>query len=80
MALNEVALKTGAWLNGVHRTCAEMAAVLCGTSYSATKERYQHTTSMDIKNTLYEKDTVTHSKSEFGSCVKVEVAVLGSRP
>ena len=26
VALNEMALQTGAWLNGVHRTCAETAA------------------------------------------------------
>ena len=26
VALNEMALQTGAWLNGVHRTCIEMAA------------------------------------------------------
>ena len=26
MALNEVTLEPGAWLNGVHRACAETAA------------------------------------------------------
>ena len=26
----------GAWLYGVHRTCAEMAAVSCGTSHAST--------------------------------------------
>ena len=50
VALNEELLETGAWLYGVHRTCTEMAAVSCGTSHAATKERYQYTTSMDIKN------------------------------
>ena len=26
----------GAWLYGVHRTCAEMAAVSCGTSHASS--------------------------------------------
>ena len=26
----------GAWMNGVHRTCAEMAAASCGTSHAPT--------------------------------------------
>ena len=32
-----------------------------------TKERYHYTTSIDVKNTRYEKDTVTHSKSHVRS-------------
>ena len=46
--LTHVALHEVAWcmLYGVHRTCAETAAVLCGTSHvSAVK----HTTSVDIQ-------------------------------
>ena len=35
---------TGAWLYGVHTTCAEAAAVSRGTSHARTKERYQYTT------------------------------------
>ena len=35
----------GAWLYGVHRTCAETAAVSCGTSHASIK----YTTSVDIK-------------------------------
>ena len=33
----------GAWLYGVHRTCAETAAVSCGTSFSCgySKTRYK---------------------------------------
>ena len=37
VAWNEVTLYTGAWLYGVHRTCAETAAVLRGISYVITK-------------------------------------------
>ena len=36
-------------MNGVHRTCAETAAVSRGTSDVTTKEHYQYTTSVDIK-------------------------------
>ena len=34
--LTFVSVYTGAWLNDVHRTCAETAAVSCGTSHVAT--------------------------------------------
>ena len=37
----------GAWLYGVHRTCAETAAVSCGTSHASAVSRY--TTSVDIQ-------------------------------
>ena len=33
-----------------------------GTSHATTTERYQYTTSVDINNTRYKKDTVTHSE------------------
>ena len=55
VALNEVALYTGAWLNGVHRTCAETEASWCGTSHATTTERYQYTTFVNIKNTRYKR-------------------------
>ena len=60
---------TGVWLNCVHRTCAETAAVSSGTSHAAIKERYQCTTSVNINNTHYKKDTVTHSESYCDMCV-----------
>ena len=58
----------GAWLNGVHRTCAEMTAFHVAPANQTTTERYQYTTSVDINNTRYKKekekkDTVTHSES-----------------
>ena len=34
-----------------------------GTSHAAATKRYQYTTSVDINNTRYKKDTVTHSES-----------------
>ena len=34
MALNEVIQSSGAWLNSVHRTCVETAAVSRGTSHA----------------------------------------------
>ena len=49
----------GAWLYGVHRTCAEMAAVSCGTSHASavsTPLRWI------LKNALYKK-LVTHVES-----------------
>ena len=55
MAFNELTLRTVAWLNGEHRTCAETAAVSRGTSHATTKERYQYTTSVDINNTRYKR-------------------------
>ena len=42
---------------GVHRTCAEMAAVSRGTSQVTTKARCKYTTSVEIQN------TVTHVES-----------------
>ena len=42
-------------MKGVPRTCSERAAVLRGTSKATTKERYQYTTSMDIKNMCYKR-------------------------
>ena len=38
----------GAWLYGVHRTCAETAAVSCGTSHASA---VKYTTSVDIQKT-----------------------------
>ena len=34
-----LALHDGAWLYGVHRTCAETAAISRGTSHATTKQR-----------------------------------------
>ena len=42
MASNKVTLKTDAWMYGVHRTCAETAAVSRGTSKGRTKYRCKH--------------------------------------
>ena len=42
-------------VHGVHRTCAETAAVSRGTSHATTKDRYQYTTSVDIKNSRYKR-------------------------
>ena len=42
-------------MNGVHRTCAETAAVSGATSHARTKERYQYTTSVDINDTRYKR-------------------------
>ena len=47
----------GAWLYGVHRICAEMAAVSCGTDQPC--QRCNYTTSVDIQKTRYKK-LVTH--------------------
>ena len=50
----------GAWLYGVHRTCAKMAAVSCGTSHAGAECKY--ITSVDIlkkKKKRYKK-LVTH--------------------
>ena len=55
VALNELTLSTGAWLNDAHRTCIEMAAVSCGTSHATTKYYCQYTTSVDIKNMRYKR-------------------------
>ena len=49
----------GAWLYGVHRACAETAAVTCGTSHLTAKQCCKYTTSVDIQNALL-KATVTH--------------------
>ena len=46
----------GAWLNGVHRTCAEMTAFHVAPANQTTTERYQYTTSVDINNTRYKKE------------------------
>ena len=45
-------------LFGVHRNCAETAAVSCGTSHASAK----YTTSVDIQKTRY-KRLVTHVES-----------------
>ena len=42
-------------MNGVHRNCAETAAVSRGTSHATSTERYQYTTSVDINNTRYKR-------------------------
>ena len=47
---------------GVHRTCAETAAVSRGTSDVTTKQRCKNTNSVDIQDVLC-KATVTHSES-----------------
>ena len=49
-------------MNGLHRTCAETAAVSCGTSHVTTKQCCNHFTSVDNQNALC-KATVTHSES-----------------
>ena len=36
VALNEVTLKTGAWLYGAHTVYAKTSAVSCGTSHVTT--------------------------------------------
>ena len=41
-AFNKVTLSTGAWLHGVHRTCAQVAAVSHGTSHVTTKQSCNH--------------------------------------
>ena len=46
---------SGARLSGIHRTCAETAAVSRSTSHARTKERYQYTTFMDINSTSYKR-------------------------
>ena len=60
VSLNAVTLKTRAWLNGVHRTCAKTAEVSRDTNQRALSEhhfggyqKYGHS----------QKDTVTHSES-----------------
>ena len=62
---NVVTLETGAWLYGVHITCAETAAVSRGTSHITSKLRCQYTTSLDIEKRAIKKkgkkDAVTHS-------------------
>ena len=47
MASSKVTLQTGAWLHGVHRTCAEAASVPSGTSHVA-KSNNAATTLVDI--------------------------------
>ena len=47
----------GVWLYGVHRTCAETAAVSCGSSHASAVST--DTTSVDIQKTRY-KVIVTH--------------------
>ena len=40
---DKATLYSGAWLYAVHRTCAETAAVLCGTSHVTTKQCCKYT-------------------------------------
>ena len=47
VALNKMTLYTDAWLYGVHRTSAEMAAVSHGTSHVTTTQHFNYT-SVDI--------------------------------
>ena len=73
---------------GVHRTCAETAAVSRGTSHVTIKQCCT-STPMDLYNVLCTplrwivttryKNLLSSFRitSEFRSCVKVEVAVLG---
>ena len=42
-------------VHGVHRTCAETAAVLRGTSHVTTKQHCQYTTSVDMEKTRCKK-------------------------
>ena len=52
VALNEVTLQTGAWLYGVDRTCAKMAALSHGISHVTTKQHCKYTTFVAIQNRL----------------------------
>ena len=70
----------GAWLHGVHRTCTEMAAVSRGTSHARTKERYQHTTSVDINNTHYKRiQSLIQNHIHMPMCGMCAVSLLKSR-
>ena len=63
MASNKVTLELVHGYNyGVHRTCAETAAVSRGTSDVTTKQRCNDTNSVDIQDVLC-KATVMHSES-----------------
>ena len=42
MVSNTVTPETGAWVYSVHRTCAEMASVLRGTSHATRKQLWNH--------------------------------------
>ena len=60
-------LRCGAWLYGLHRTCAETAGVSRGTSHVAPKQRCEYITSADIQKRaiLYiKKATITHFESD----------------
>ena len=50
-------LRSGAWLYGVHRTCAETAGVSRGTSHVANIHHCKYITSVDIQKhaVLYKK-------------------------
>ena len=51
VALNKVTPLTDAWLYGMHRTCAETAAVSRGTNHTSNSAA---TNSVAIQNTLCE--------------------------
>ena len=46
-------------LHGVHRTCAETAAVSRGTSHVTTKQRCKYTASVDIQNVIRSESHAT---------------------
>ena len=43
--------------------CTMNGSISRDTSHATSTERYQYTRSVDINNTSYQKDTVTHSES-----------------
>ena len=44
----------------------EMAAVSLGTSHATSRERYQYTTTVDIKNTRYKKiQSLIHNYTRY---------------
>ena len=49
VAVNKVTLQTGAWLYGVHRTCAEAATVSCRTNHVTSKQLCRYTASMTVE-------------------------------
>ena len=56
----------GAWLYGVHRTCAEMAAVSYSFMWHQPCQRCKYTTSVDIQKTRYKK-LVTHVEPQVSA-------------
>ena len=77
--MHEVTLQAGAWLYGVHRTCADTAADSRGTSHVTTKQHCELIHYFDeYSETRNKRLQSLIQNPELGSCEKVEVAVLGS--